>query len=357
MNSQSEQQHWSHKWEDDTAAVLAEQDSVQAEIDFTMRNGDLLGAATASFDHVITSMELGDRKEAAAYALVGVMFSQANWMIEEKERHDSIVFDMPQWVHRRNDKDYGQTREIDKYGRNVGIFYRGENFYTRVSRIDAIESGVAGVEAVLLEGPEVDAAVKNEAIRDAVHAVCEHYFSLETDDNHVGDRHERHSAFKLAKELTDHIEIDGGEESNKAAFESYDMLALAAINSKQSQVFGMFNAPLRGLEELEIMAPELGDDIEQSISLIKRAKISKAAFTALLPATNMVIQVANTGTSFPPFKSVSAFGYTRENAADIYEGYYRNEDAMQQWLDANGLRLETAETDYTERAQISALVY
>ncbi len=163
MSIESDTNHWP-EFENTVAAILAEQEAIRYEIDESMSRSDLLGATMGSFEHVLTSFQLGDRADAQAYMLMGIALAQAEIIFaSELSPPASIIFDVPSCASREPNGTW--VRKIGEDGIGRRSYEKDEKYYTQLAINEKVTQSVAAAEAVLLLGPDYDTTETNKVSR------------------------------------------------------------------------------------------------------------------------------------------------------------------------------------------------
>lgn len=286
----SDSSNWAKSWENTVTAVLAEQDEIQADIDASLRRGDLVEAASASFEHVLTSFQLGDRVEGHSYLLVGMAFMQAAALLQnEQEQPESFIFRIPNSIYRQpmpkniyktedGSIDYDALEQsIDKYK----------------AMLAKVPETIAAAEGALLLDAEIFPNEINEALRDAITATCDVIFSDHPRDGidsffATETTSERLELLGLAKRLARHLIINTDGSSTELAFEAYEKLMLAAMYAN-GRTLRVINQAIAAFEEMQygLVSKNTSLRCAENIQDLKFAKQMKIGATALTPIQNM----------------------------------------------------------------------
>lgn len=293
------------KFEAGREAILAEQDIVQATIDENMCRGNLFEAGVASLEHVFTSYELGDKKEAASYLLIGTMLSTAGtFAVPEHLRHSSAsekefkiplemseALPLPEFSH---DRSYGDAMQQ----------YR--------EALDAISVHLAATET-LLNNDFCSVQVKNQAVHDTVEAVGDFYFSASI------TRVRKEVVLDFVKQLAEEIEVDEDPQNIALSYATYRRLMLVALDC-DGKTNSSLNLAARGFKELATYATDEASRkvCEQHVQEIRETQLFKAAMISIIIAKNTRSIFATRYTKGPPWRRSQAPKNAQENAKDQY---------------------------------------
>jgi hypothetical protein len=276
-------EHWSQGWEDTVGDLLAHQSAVQAEIDECLSEGDLLGAATASFDHALSSWRLGDYKEAHSYIVVGQMFGCADIAFRKEVAQDDpqlITFEVPQLI-------------------NLGSMFGREETNIRQAVEGPLREAVTEAEAVLsLDAEFIDSTEKNGVLTKAIREACEIIFSERVNGYPISNE-DRVKLLGLAKGLALHLDVNADEESTMLALDSFTNLAHAAILLEGGQVLSAMNTAYRGFEEIQYgpAADKATEKCMQNMKLINRAKANWFGYAVVYPIVALLQLHQNTAST------------------------------------------------------------
>lgn len=276
---------WSQVWESHVAAIISEEDSIKAEIEQYIHSGDLQGASMACFDHVITSMQLGDHKEAYTYMVVGQVFAHADMELRDDTTPYVTRFHIPACA-----AVIPKKHDIKRWNRRKEEYFIDEEATDRLHQSEvqireAITKGLEDVETLL--GLEVDPLTQNEVLRDAIAATCKFIFSKQTQEGYEKNT-EKTQLLTLAKQLTSHLVIGGDESNTKVVFDALERFTYAAIYVDGRVTLSSLNFALKRLEEMQLepVTGSINNRCEELIVLLKQARRSKLGVAAVSPLLN-----------------------------------------------------------------------
>lgn len=290
-------------------AILAEQDVVQATIDESMRKGDLFEAGVASLEHVLTSYELGDPKEAAAYLAIGVALSTGGtFAVPEHLRHESNKdFELPEAITR-------MPFEITNRYRHV-VASTPESLEAEKA-IDEMADNLISAES-LINSEFSSIETKNRAIHDAVKSIGDFYFS----DLFIPGR-DTDDIVTLVKDLAENIEVDDEPKNKRLAFDTYRRLAAIALGC-EGKTNSALNAAARGFKELSVFSDNVSDDAgyrmcKEHIDWVRITQLEKLTSSPLVLAKNLSISATKRRAISTGMHRTSASEMTRTKAKMEY---------------------------------------
>jgi hypothetical protein len=257
-------EHWSQEWEKTVSVILSNQYAAQAEIDECIKDCDLIGAATASFDHALTSWQLGDIKMAQVYIWVGAAFSQADLILRQEEIREAplaVSFEVPKL-----------SSVLDQF----------PGFEDEKELVEPLRDAALEAEALLALDPElVDSVEKNEVLYKAIAEACNLIFS-----DRVHEKYYRTNSkvqlLNLAKKMAQHLDINVDEKSMRIAFEAVENLMDAAIYVR-GRTFSALNWTYRTFQEIrdgEVVSENTKARCAENTDTINKVRMTRTGIMA-----------------------------------------------------------------------------
>lgn len=256
--------------EERIADLFAEREALQLATEDQLRKSNLYGAAMLSFQHVLVSLELGDRVEAQSCMTLASVFAKADVLIaveasipEGLDTEESVTFTVPL-----------PEVEPDATRMETDVFYR-----TEIKALQAVHRTVAVAEADVLVGEAyVEPAEKNDSLANAIKAVCDYIFMDRRglDDGELDYDEKNFELLLLANELASHLVVNKDifdTTATEIAFDAYRRLTLTAVKT-EGRILPVLSHALQGFKAIrnESTDPQLSEDCNVEIHGIRMAR-------------------------------------------------------------------------------------